>query len=93
MAEMGAGAKTETYMNLIKRFQRQPCMTGARVSLKTFEDPDHGLHTVIVSLPSGMDIAPDIFRFARGDDAQNKFNSACARLEKMGFNCVETASV
>lgn len=63
----------------------------ATVSMKIFEDEDHGLNSVILSLPAGMDIGPDIWRFQKQGFAERQFTKVCAQLEQRGFECVETA--
>jgi hypothetical protein len=68
-------------------------LSTATISLKVFEDEEHGLHSVILSLPAGMDIAPDVWRFERQGDAENKFHKVCSQIEAKGFTCVQTGQL
>ncbi len=79
-----AVALTPKNMNVIRKF-RAVDMSEASASLKTFEDPEHGLHTVIRSFPAGMDIGPDIWRFEDASDALNQFGVAVKSITSRGF--------
>ena len=57
----------------------------ATTTLKTFEDPEQGLHVVARSLPAGMDIAPDVWRFEHVADALNQFGVVVKSLQSRGF--------
>ncbi len=75
-------------MNIIAKFKAAD-LSEATVSIKIFEDQEHGLNHVILSLPAGMDIAPDVFRFFQPFDAQRHFNKLCEQLETRGFQEVQ----
>lgn len=71
-------------MNIIRRF-RATDMSTATATLKTFEDSEHGLHTVTRSLPAGMDIGPDIWRFEHVNDALLQFGIVVKSIQSRGF--------
>lgn len=77
--------------NIIK--YRAADMSEATLSLKIFENPEHGLHHVILSLPAGMDIAPDCWRFQKAGDATNKFRKVSEQMLNRGFTPVQTQSL
>lgn len=62
----------------------------ARASLMVYEGEPDKRHCVTRSLPAGMDIGPDIWRFHRAGDARNKFNEVVAGIQKYGFVIEQT---
>lgn len=81
---------TNTAYSKIRKFRHHD-MSEATVTMKIFEDEDHGLHAVWRYLPPGMDIAPDCWRFSKQGFAERRFNEVCAELESKGFTCVQEA--
>lgn len=79
-------------MNIIVKFKSLD-LSEATVSLKVFEDPDHGLHNVIRSLPAGLDIGPDIWRYMQSSAAERKFSEECKRVESLGFKEIARVSL
>jgi hypothetical protein len=71
----------------IRKYRAQD-LSEATVSMRIFEDESQGLHHVIRSLPAGMDIAPDCWRFEKQGFAERKFNAVCTDLEQRGFAIV-----
>lgn len=64
----------------------------ATVSMKIFEDESQGLHSVVLNLPAGMDIGPDIWRFQKQGFAERQFLKVCKMLESKGFKCIQTGT-
>lgn len=65
---------------------RGPGMMTATVSIKIFEDPEHGLHVVRLSLHAGIEtVAPGVWHFDLAVDANNHFESVLRRLKRDGF--------
>ena len=79
-------------MNRIIEYRHADFST-ATVSLKVFEDATQGLHCVIRSLPAGMDIGPDIWRFEKAGNAEKHFSRICQDIESRGFKVSRDVTV
>lgn len=74
-------------MNRIIDYKHADLSTGS-VSIKIFEDAEQGLHHVIRRLPPGMDIAPEVWRFTKSEDALRQFDLTCDWMQRQGFCAV-----
>lgn len=71
-------------MTVTRSFIRSKDNSTGTVSLKVFEDPEQGLHTVIRSEPGNM-LMTDIFRFEDRADALAQFGEIVKSFQSRGF--------
>lgn len=72
----------------VEKYQHQPTLAEATVGLTQLTN---GRFMVTRSLPAGMDICPDAWRFHQETAAWKKFTDCTQDLESKGFNCVRRA--